>query len=231
MILLADQGSESQVRSALESLCRQYWYPLYVFVRRQGRAHHDAEDCTQEFLARLLEADGIARARREKGRFRSFLLSGMRHFLTNEWHRAQTAKRGGGRVALSLQAEDSEDRYAREPADATLSPEQAFDRDCAVGLIDHAVGELRDEYEKSGRGTVFATLLPHLWGTPAASGQAEAVPAGMTTHAFTVALHRARQRLAVRLRQRVAETVADGADVDAELRHLIAAVGGGMAGT
>jgi DNA-directed RNA polymerase specialized sigma24 family protein len=231
MVLHAGSGADTRAQTALEQLCRQYWYPLYVFVRREGRTHHEAEDCTQEFLARLLAADGIARARQEQGRFRSFLLGGIRHFLINEWHRSRTAKRGGGQAPLPLQLQDAEGRFASEPADPGLTPEQAFDRNWALGLIDQTVDELRVEYEKSGRGAIFAALQPHLWGAPPAAGQAaSATQSGLSAHAFTVALQRARQRLGVRLRLRVAETVAEDADIDTELRHLIAAINGGTAG-
>jgi RNA polymerase sigma factor (sigma-70 family) len=227
MVLRAGEGSDSQVRSALESLCRQYWYPLYTFVRRQGRAHHEAEDCTQEFLARLLAAGGVARARPERGRFRTFLLASMRNFLVNEWQRAQTAKRGGGQAPLPLEFDVAEERFAREPADPGLTPEQAFDRNWALGMIDRAVAALRAEYEKTGRGALFAALGPLVWSNTGKDSHAElAAQLGMNTHAFTVALQRLRQRLGERLRLDVAQTVADEADVDAELRYLIAAVSG-----
>ena len=225
MVVNASAGSESASRAALETLCRQYWYPLYGFIRRQGRAHHEAEDCTQEFLARLLASDGIATARPERGRFRTFLLTALRNFLTKEWHRARAIRRGGGAVPLSLDLRDAQDRFAHEPADAALSPEQAFDRTWALGMIDRSIGKLQKEYEKSGRGALFAALAPLVW----RDGSAEilAAPAArleMTTHAFTVALHRLRQRFGQRLRADVAETVADEKEVDEELRHLIAAV-------
>src|SRR6185503_5342553 len=150
VVLHAGAGSDSQVHAALESLCRQYWYPLYAFVRRQGRAHHEAEDCTQEFLARLLASDGIARARPERGRFRTFLLTALRNFLTNEWQRTQAAKRGGGAAMVSLDWQDAERRFAHEPADPGLTPEQSFDRNWALGLIETALAGLRAEYEKRG---------------------------------------------------------------------------------
>ncbi len=225
VVLNAGAGSESLARVALESLCRHYWYPLYSFVRRQGRAHHEAEDCTQEFLARLLATDGVARARPERGRFRTFLLTGLRNFLTNEWHRAQAAKRGGGAVVVSLDWQDAEQRFAHEPADPGLTPEQAFDRNWARGLIESTLAALRTEYEKRGQAALFAELVPLVWGATAAETFApRAERVGLTTHAFTVALQRLRQRLGERLRAAVAETVADGSDIDAELRHLIAAV-------
>ena len=226
VVLHAGEGSETQVRSALEALCRRYWYPLYTFIRRQGRPHHEAEDCTQEFLARLLANEGMARARPERGRFRTFLLTSLRNFLVNQWQREQAAKRGGGQAALPLELASAEERFAREPADPGLTPEQAFDRNWARGMIDRAIAGLRKEYEKSGRGILFAALGPLVWSkvTPESHVQL-AEQLGMNAHAFSVALHRLRRRLGERLRADVAETVAEGADVDAELRHLIAALG------
>jgi DNA-directed RNA polymerase specialized sigma24 family protein len=225
MVANAGASPETAAHAALETLCRQYWYPLYGFVRRQGRTHHEAEDCTQEFLARLLAKDGIAAARPERGRFRTFLLTALRNFLTKEWHRNQAVKRGGGTAALSLDLRDAQDRFAHEPADAALNPEQAFDRAWALSMLERAVGKLRVEYEKSARGELFATLSAFVM--DGESTEAFAAPAarlGMTTHAFTVALHRLRQRVGQRLRAHVAETVADEAEVDDELRYLITAV-------
>ncbi len=227
MVLHAGQGADTEARAALEVLCRQYWYPLYAFVRRQGRAHHEAEDCTQEFLARLLATEAVGRARPERGRFRSFLLTALQHFLTNEWHRAQAAKRGGGQAPLPLEFSTAEGRYLHEAADPALTPEQMFDRNWAQGLFDRAIAELRAEYEKSGRGALFAVLEPIIWRSATAEPYAElARRLGMTVNAFTVALQRLRRRLGERVRLDVAETVADESEVDAELRHLIAAASG-----
>jgi DNA-directed RNA polymerase specialized sigma24 family protein len=225
IVVNAGAGSESESRAALEMLCRQYWYPLYGFIRRQGRTHHEAQDCTQEFFARLLANDGFATARPERGRFRTFLLTSLRNFLAKEWHRAHAAKRGGEMVPLSLDLRDAQDRFAHEPVEMTLGPEQAFDRTWALGMIERSIGKLQKEYEKSGRGELFAALVAHVWGNGAT--EAFAAPAarlGMTAHAFTVALHRLRQRVGHRLRADVAETVASESEVDEELRHLIAAV-------
>jgi RNA polymerase sigma-70 factor (ECF subfamily) len=221
----AGAGSETQVRAALESLCTQYWYPLYAFVRRQGRTLHEAEDCTQEFFSHLLTRAAVAHARPERGRFRTFLLAALRNFLTNEWHRAHAEKRGGGQALLSLNVEAAEERFTHEPVDPGLTPEQAYDRSWTLGLIDTAMAELREEYNKSGRSAQFAALQPLVWGNPANESLAEpAARLGMNVHAFTVALHRLRRRLGERLRAVVIETVADPKDVDGELRHLIAAV-------
>lgn len=225
VVLNAGTGTESQARAALETLCRQYWYPLYKFVRRHGRSHHEAEDCTQEFLARLLAADAVARARPERGHFRGFLLAALRHHLAHEWEKSRAEKRGGGQPVLPLDFEAADERFARDRADGGLTPEQAFDRTWAVELIEGALAELRAEYEKSGRGALFGALAPLVWGHRAAEGLgAPAAQIGMTVHAFTVALQRLRRRLGDRLRSRVAETVADPADIDRELRHLISAI-------
>ena len=231
MVLHAGADTDTRAQAALEQLCGRYWYPLYVYVRRQGRPHHEAEDCTQEFLARLLAADGLARARREHGRFRTYLLTALQHFLINDWQRTQAAKRGGGREVLPLGVPDADERFAREPADGALTPDQAFDRSWVQGMIAGAAAALRAEYERSGRGALFEALGPLLWSNPRAEDIAgPAARLGLTAHAFTMALHRLRRRLGERLRADVAETVADGADLDAELRHLIAAVGGRAAG-
>jgi RNA polymerase sigma-70 factor (ECF subfamily) len=227
IVLNAGEGSESQARSALESLCRQYWYPLYTFVRRQGRTHHDAEDCTQEFLARLLASDGMARARPERGRFRTFLLTSLRNFMAKEWHRGQAAKRGGGHAPLPLDFATAGDRFAHEPADPGLTPEQAFDRNYALDMISRAIDTVRTDYEESGRGALFAALRPLMWANTSHESLAlHAGRLGMNAHAFTVALQRLRRRLGERLRSEVSQTVAVEADVDAELRYLIAASGG-----
>jgi DNA-directed RNA polymerase specialized sigma24 family protein len=220
-------GSDaSQAGAAMDQLCRQYWYPLYAYVRRQGRDHHEAEDCTQEFLSRLLAGDGVARARRERGRFRTFLLTALRNFLTNEWHRAHAEKRARGLAPLSLDRPGADERFALEPADAGYSPDQAFDRTWAHGMIATAIGLLRTEYEKSGRGVLFASLAPLVWGNPNPESLAlQASRLGQTEQAFAVALHRLRRRLGERLRAAVAETVASDSEVDTEVRHLISALG------
>lgn len=228
MVLRSDSEGDTHARAALESLCMRYWFPLYGFVRRQGRSHHEAEDCTQEFIAQLLSSGGISRARPERGRFRTFLISGLRNFLTSEWRRSSAAKRGGGAIAVPIGPADCEERFFLEPQDPGLTPEQAFDRAWALGMIDRAVGELRDEYARTGRGDLFGVLAPQIWGNTAGMPGSVALQAGrvgMSAQAYTVALHRARRRLGDRLRALVCETVAAPAEVDAELRHLVAAIG------
>ena len=224
IVACAHDGSASQARTALETLCRSYWYPLYSYTRSQGHSHHEAEDRTQEFLARLLASDAVAHARPERGRFRTFLLTALRNFLINDWERSHAAKRGGGHTPLSLNFDEAERTYRLQPIDPGLTPEQAFDRTWAVGMVERAMGAVRSDYERSGRGALFTALAPFVWG---GTGEALAMPAaqlGMNVHACTVALQRLRQRVGQRLRAAVAETVANEAEIDVELRHLIAAV-------
>lgn len=227
LILQASAGQKSQAHAALESLCRRYWHPLYTFARRQGRNHHEAEDCAQEFLAHLLAVDGLQRARPERGRFRTFLLGGLRNFLISEWRHTQAAKRGGGLEPIPIASQDSTEPFDREPRDTALTPEQAFDRTWALGMIDRAVSEVRTEYQRGGRAAIFDSLAPLIWGNvPSESLSPHAARLDMTVQTFSVALHRARRRLGERLRALVAETVANPAEIDAELRHLISAING-----
>lgn len=225
VVVNAGANSTSQARVALETLCRHYWYPLYAFVRRQGRSHHEAEDCTQEFLARLLAADSVARVRREHGRFRTFLLTALRNFLTDDWRRAQREKRGGGRPPNAFDAQAADERFAREAADRALTPDQAFDRSWARDMMAATMEELHAEYAGNGRGALFEALAPLVWGHASAESAAQlAARLGLKEQTFTVALHRLRRRVGEKLRAAVAETVVDDAEIDNELRHLIAAV-------
>jgi DNA-directed RNA polymerase specialized sigma24 family protein len=227
MILHSGADTDTQARAALESLCRLYWKPLYTFVRRRGRDHHDAEDATQQFIAHLLAADSLQHARPERGRFRTFLLTGLRNFLTSDWRRTRAAKRGGGFAAVAVGPRDASDAPTHEPADPGLTPEHAFDRSWAQGMIERAVAELRAEFQASGREKVFEAMAPLIWGADtddAIAGRATAVD--LTSNAFRVAVHRARRRLGERLRAQIAETVADSREIDAELRHLIEALNG-----
>lgn len=169
----------------------------------------------------------MSTARPERGRFRTFLLTALRNFLTNEWHRAHAAKRGGSEGTLSIDFQAAESAFRHEPSDPAPTPEQAFDRTWALGMIDRTTDELRTEYERSGRGVLFAELTPFLWNEhPSEALTTPAGRMGMTRDAFTVALHRLRQRIGRRLRANVAKTVASNSDVDEELHQLIASIGG-----
>jgi RNA polymerase sigma-70 factor (ECF subfamily) len=217
----SDEASRTRVRKALEELCRVYWYPLYAFVRYRGYSPDDAQDLTQSFFVRIIETSGFASADPERGRFRSYLLGAMKHFLANEWHRAQAQKRGGGVTFLDLDGLDPEARYALEPA--ADDPEAGFDREWAQESVARAMEKLRAESEARGKGELFEALQGSLTVDEPAREQT-AARLGMTEGAVKVAVHRLRRRYRELLRAGIAETVADPADVDDEMRHLVAAL-------
>src|SRR5687767_13008565 len=181
-------------RVALEGLCRTYWYPLYAFVRRRGYDAERAQDLTQDFFARFLEKNDVAAARSERGRFRSFLLASMKHFLANDWDRERALKRGGGAAPLSFDAGAAETRYAREPSH-DVTPERLFDRGWALTVLSEALKSLRYRYARDGQEALFEKLKPFI-----TSGH-EPPPyhdlAGelhMNSATVRVAVHRLRQR-------------------------------------
>jgi RNA polymerase sigma factor (sigma-70 family) len=225
VVLRVGSESPARAREALESLCQLYWYPLYAFLRRMGRPHHEAEDGTQGFLAHLLSSTALQRADPDRGRFRTYLLTAFRHYLANELRREKAVKRGGGMVLVPYLSESAEEQYLQQEQAGPVKPEVAFDRDWATGLIERTVRELREEYRRGRRETVFDALAPLVWGQETSERVAQAAEQlKMTPPALTVALHRLRRRVGERLREKVAETVADPAEVDAELRHLIQVV-------
>jgi RNA polymerase sigma-70 factor (ECF subfamily) len=217
-----DQASRTAARKALEELCRAYWYPLYAFVRYRGYAPDEAQDLTQSFFATLIETRGFASADPERGRFRSYLLGAMKHFLANEWHRARTKKRGGDVTFLDLDALDPEARYALAPA-RSADPDAGFDREWAQETIARAMEKLRVESETRGRGALFEGLRGSLTGDEPPRGET-AARLGMTEGAVKVAVHRLRQRYRQLLRAEIAETVTDPEEIDVEMRHLVGAL-------
>jgi RNA polymerase sigma-70 factor (ECF subfamily) len=225
--VLTAGGSDTTVaRDALAKLCQTYWYPLYAYVRRRNFSPPDAEDLTQEFFARFLEQHWVGNADREKGRFRTFLLSAMNHFLANEWDKARAQKRGGGVPLLPLQFDVAETRYVREPAD-NVTPEQHFERRWAMTLLETVLDRLRAEYEQDGKAELFAALNPCLVGDRTSQPYEElARKLGLTEGAVNSAVHRLRQRYRQLLRDEIAQTVAGPGEVEEELRHLIAVLGG-----
>lgn len=225
-VLAAGSAAPADAQKALECLCAAYWYPLYSFIRRQGHSHHAAEDLAQEFLARLLANDAIAEARPERGRFRTFLLSALRNFLINEWQRNRTTKRGGAQPVSAGQFKAAEENFTRETVDPGLSPEQAFERNWALCVIDQALAVLRAEYAVNGREALFDAIVPGIWGGGAPEPQArQAERLGLSVTAFKVAVHRMRKRLREHLESQIRATVETDEEVAAELVHLIAAVG------
>lgn len=209
---------------ALEQLCRAYWYPLYSFVRRRGLSAHDAEDLIQAFFSFLLEKDVIARADRERGRFRTFLLTALQNFHANERARASSLKRGGGHAMVSFEELQAEARYRSEPA-TTLSPERLFDQKWAASLLEAVLESLGREYATAGKGPLFEALRGVLWhGRGETSYEEIGRKLGMTEGAIKVAAHRLRLRFKESLHAEVAHTVAHAGEVEDELRHLLAAL-------
>jgi RNA polymerase sigma factor (sigma-70 family) len=221
VVLAAGQRDSPEAAKALEKLCRRYWYPLYAYVRRRGYVPEDAEDLTQEFFSRLLKNRDLEAVRQEKGRFRSYLLVALNHFLTNEWKRSQTLKRGGGHTFVPLDQALAEDLYRREPAD-TQTAEQMFQRRWATTTLEQVLTRLRDEYAASGRARQFDCLKGFLSDESHGRTQAQiAAELRISEGAVKQAVHRMRQRYRELLREEIAQTVPTAGDVEDELRHLI----------
>lgn len=225
-VLAAGRKSSPEAAAALERLCCTYWYPLYLYVRRQGKESYDAQDIVQEFFARLLGQNFLENVRPEKGKFRSFLLGAMNHFLANEWHRSRAEKRGGGRAAVHLDAQSSEERYQLEPV-SDLTPEKIYERDWALIVLDQALARLHEEFVAVGKAQVFDQLKVFLE-VGAKSG--DYVPVGKKLHmagsAVAVAVHRLRQRYRELVRAEIAHTVTSPADIEDEMQHLFAVLSG-----
>lgn len=219
LVLAAQQGGDaSRMRQAMSALCRDYWYPLYAFVRRRGHAAHDAQDLTQAFFLSLLETPSAADPAR--GKFRSYLLGALKNFLANDWHRAQTQKRGGGQRLVEWDALDAEARYAMEPAEQS-DADTLYDRRWALELLARAMEKLRAEFAAKGDSETFDLLKGTLNGAGPERAQT-ARHLGMSEGALKVAVHRLRQRYREVLRAQIAETVDSPAEVEDEMRHLVA---------
>jgi RNA polymerase sigma-70 factor (ECF subfamily) len=220
LVVAAGDPRRKEARSALISLCENYWYPLYAYLRRRGYQPDPAQDLTQEFFTRMLEGRYLDRADPEKGRFRSFLLTSLKYFVADEEDRHRALKRGGG-VVLSLEFDSGEERYQREPAhDET--PERIFERRWALSLLDRVVERLRSEFLQHGRPEHFDRLKVFLLGQSDAPYSALAREMNTSEGALKVAIHRLRKRYRELFRQEIADTVADPADVESELRFLAA---------
>ena len=227
IVLAAADSALPGAREALDKLCLAYWYPLYAFVRRLGRSPVDAQDLTQGFFAYLFEHHLVARADPQAGRFRSFLLVALKHFLAHEHERATALKRGGGQPVLSLDQFDPEERYAMEPSD-NATPEAIYDQRWALLQIENALRRLRADYASAGRGPLFDLLKDYVWGEKNALTLAQiAKQIDLTEEAVKKAVQRLRQRFRDCLRAEVAQTVATPDQIDDELRHLRAALSAG----
>jgi DNA-directed RNA polymerase specialized sigma24 family protein len=216
----ADGGSPSN-SDALEELCRSYWFPIYVFLRRKGYAEEQSRDLTQSFFARILAKNSLSFACPRKGKFRTFLLSSLNNFLANEWDRLKAQKRGGDREIISLDCEDAENRYAMESS-FTGSPELHFDRKWAQEVMRRVMAALRAEFDSSGKSERFEHLKGFLLGDgPFESYAAAAKQLNTTEQAIKGAVLRLRRRVGEALREEIAGTVENEAEAQAEIRYLL----------
>ncbi len=204
---------------ALATLCENYWFPLYAFVRRAGYSAEDAQDLTQEFFTHLLGQHFLANADRQKGKFRSFLLGAMKHFLSDEWDRAHAQKRGGSRTVISLDSLDAETRYRLEPA-SDLTPEKMFEKQWALALLAQVLSRLQDELVAEGKAALFEALKDTLTGVRWRTYAAIGAELGMSEGAVKVAAHRLRRRYRALLREEIAQTLASSDEIGEEIRYL-----------
>jgi len=221
----AGESQSPDGRRALEKLCGIYWAPLYGYIRRFGYSVHDAQDLTQGFLAWLLDSNHIRVADPERGRFRSFLLVRLKHYLSDEHKKRSAQKRGGGQAVISLDEVSREDS-ALAGHSPDLSHERVFDRSWAMAVLTRSVERLRSEYAAAGSGTLFEELrqFQSLEGA-AASYREVAARLGLTEGAVKSAIFRFRRRHAALLREEIAQTVSRQTDIDLELRYLIEVLG------
>jgi len=220
----AREPGSAEGSAALEKLCRTYWYPLYAFVRRRGYERPEAQDLTQAFFARLLEKDYLRGVDRNKGKFRSFLLAAVEHFLANEWRRANAQKRGGKFTFTSLDDTSAEQQYLTV-AGANLTPEQLFEQQWAMTLLQQTLGGLQQEFAAAGKGALFEEIKIFLTGEKRAVSYSELAPKlGMTEAALKMAVSRLKQRYGELLRAEIVRPVASLDEVDEELRALFGAL-------
>jgi RNA polymerase sigma-70 factor (ECF subfamily) len=225
-VLAAANPEHPQTQEALATLCRTYWPPLYSYVRRRGHSPADSEDLTQGFFARLLRLDSLAHVRKERGRFRAFLLASLKHYLSDERDRERAEKRGAGLVT-PLDAGEAENRFLREPVDPSMTPDQAFDRAWAIALLDRVTTQLQKDYTDAGQSNFFEALNFCLTGSRSEIPYVElASRLGMNEPAVRVAVHRMRKRYREILRLEILSTVNEPEEVDDELRHLRRAIAG-----
>ena len=219
VVLAAGRTELPDSQQALAELCQSYWYPLYAYVLRRTNNPHEAQDLIQEFFSHLLEHNAFAVANPERGRFRAFLLTSLRNFLTDQWNKAKAKKRGGHRMRLSLDFEFAKSRYAIEPADEQ-TPERIYDRQWAITLLDLVMTRLRDELVRADKALYFEQLKVFLGGRTGTSYAQVARKLGISPGAAMVAAHRLRRRYRDLLRAEIAQTVASPAEVDDEIRTL-----------
>ena len=218
------RAGKDDSQEALAQLCRDYWYPLYAFVRRRGRSMEDAQDVTQAFFLHVIEGQMLTRASAGQGRFRSYLLGALQNFLANEYRRGQTQKRGGGATLVSIDDMQAEERFALEPVDA-MTPEMQFERSWAFALLERVCVRLGEDYAQAGRAGLFEKLQPYLAGKAQMAGYEElGRELAMSASAVAVAIHRMRRWYGELLRDEISHTVASPEEVEEEIAYLLAVV-------
>ncbi len=223
VVLQAGAPEATQAEAARARLCQAYWYPLYFYIRRLGHRPEEAQDLTQEFFARMLQKNYFQTADPLKGKFRSFLLLMLKRFMANEWDRANRQKRGGGQELISLDAQDTENRYLAEPVDA-LTPDKAFERRWAVTLMAQVFQRLQQECAAAGKTELFEELRPFLQGENEETYDALGRRLQMPKATLKVLVHRYRQRYGQLLREEIAPTVSRPEEIEDEIRDLFAAL-------
>ena len=223
LVLAATRKVAPESESALEVICRAYWHPLYAYVRRCGQSPHDAQDLTQEFFRLLLEKNWLEAADREKGKLRTFLIVALKNFMSKEWRRASAQRRGGGQIAAQFDTAFAESQLAADSR--ALAPDETFDKQWALTLLNLTLERLRAEFAAAGKPRDFDVLKNCLLAAHGAIDYAAVVKQlGVNEGAARVATHRLRKRFRQIYREEISQTLADGADIDGELRHLAAAL-------
>lgn len=226
VVLTAGKPDSSRYQQALETLCQTYWFPLYAYLRRQGHDAHQSEDYVQAFFAKLLEKHGLRLADPKRGKFRSFLLAALKHFLSNELDRIRAQKRGGNLKVLSLNNQDAETRYSLQPTHQ-LTPEKLFQRHWALTLLERTLTRLQAEAVHGDKQELFDRLKGYLTGEKdSAPYKDAAAELNMTEGAVKAAVHRLRVRYRQLLRDEIAQTVANKDQIDEEIRDLFTALAG-----
>jgi RNA polymerase sigma factor (sigma-70 family) len=221
VLTAGSRDKSSEAADALAALCRAYWQPIYSFLRRQGKSPHDAEDLTQAFFLHLFQRNALETVSPEKGKFRSFLLAALKHFIVDEWEKSRAQKRGGGVAPVSIDADDAESHYQLE-AKSNLDPEKMFERRWAITLMERVLQRLEGENRDTGKAERFEQLKVFLLGEPGGPKYADvARELQMSEGAVKVAVLRLRHRFGEIFRAEVANTVAAEDDIEAELRHII----------
>jgi RNA polymerase sigma factor (sigma-70 family) len=222
VVLAARAPDAPRAAAALAELCRTYWYPLYAFVRRKGHSPHDAQDLTQAFFARLVEKNYVAQADRERGRFRTYLLAALTHFLADEWDKTQRLKRGGGMEIVSFDAASAEERYRLEPVEQ-LDASKLYERRWVTTLFDKVLARMEEEFRDSGKGRLFEGLKSSLIAEDSVVSYAQlGAQLGLKEDAVKQAVHRMRRRYRELFREEIAQTVAGPDGVEDELKHIFA---------